>query len=277
MRCRLPRQHTGLFRTLGAAYRIAGKMRSQPGRQQCREHLARRQTLWPRMQRIKHTRRTTEEARVTLDTVLAIQPFRRARRVRRPLFLSQRSGHRAAQGFRGRIQQGLQRNRAAVRARRRFQYRRRAAQPASPTGDIAGRVVDRADRGVRLRSHANAADAYRSRVPQRFRGRRSGTSRGLGRAGGSLAGRRRPGLRPVVAQAPIPEAARGPDFGDRLRPGPVAAAAFAGGVLRTPAGGRFDRSGVVHRQDREESYGSVSRARYRHGDERGAAGRDAGL
>ena len=68
-----------------------------------------------------------------------------------------------------------------------------------------------------------------------------------------------------------------PGFGDRLRPGPVAAAAFAGRVFRTPAGRRSDRPGVVHRQDREEPDRPVPRAHYRHGDERGVAGRDVGI
>ena len=61
------------------------------------------------------------------------------------------------------------------------------------------------------------------------------------------------GIHPVPAQAPVPEAARGPDFGDRLQPEPDAAPAIADGVFCPQAGRRPDRPGLVHRPDREES------------------------
>ena len=51
------------------------------------------------------------------------------RGVRRPPSPSQRPVHGAAQAHAGRIREGLQRHRAAVQARRRFQPRRQAAQP----------------------------------------------------------------------------------------------------------------------------------------------------
>ena len=78
------------------------------------------------MQRTQRTSRSPGKAGITSDRFLAIQPFRRARRVRWPFRLSQRSGHGAAQAFYRRVQQGLQRNCAAIQARRRFQARRRA-------------------------------------------------------------------------------------------------------------------------------------------------------
>ena len=86
----LPRHRPGLLRAVGAAYRVTRKMRGEPGRQQRREHIARLQTLWSRMQRAQRTRRSTDKAAVSLDSVLAIQPFPCPRWIRWTLFLSQR-------------------------------------------------------------------------------------------------------------------------------------------------------------------------------------------
>ena len=56
-----------------------------------------------------------------------------------------------------------------------------------------------------------------------------------------------------------------------------AAAAPAGGVLPAPAGRRPDRPRHVHRPHREEPDRPASRTHYRHGDERGVSGGNAGL
>ena len=154
-----------------------------------------------------------------------------------------RPGHGAPQGFRRGVRRELQRNCAAIQARRRLQARRRAARPVGAIERPARRRMERADGRGRLRAHAGVAGARRARVPGRFRGRRSGRPGALGRAGGGPARRRRPRVPPVPAQAPLPAAAGDSHLGHRLRPGPVAAAAAAGGFLCPPAGRRPDRSG----------------------------------
>ena len=252
-------------------------MRGESRRQQRRQHRARGPALRPRMQRTQPPRRPVADAAAAVDPLLAVQPLRGARRVRRPQLLPERPGHRAAPAFGRRVQQGVQRDCAAVQARRGLQSRRRATQPVRAVARRARRVMGCAHRGDRLRVHAGVAAAHRPRVAWRLRGRGAGQARTLGRTGGGPAGRRDPGVRPLLAEAPVPEAAGGADFGDRLRPRAVPAPAPAGGVLRTPAGRRPDGSGLVHRSHREEPDGGVPGAPHRHGDERGAGRRHARL
>ena len=119
----------------------------------------------------------------------------------------------------------------------------------------ARRIVERAHRSDRLCTHADAPCPGDPRIAWGVHRRGPGQPRTLGRAGGGSVGRRGSGLRALPVEAPVPEAAGRAHFRDRLRPGPVAAPAPAGGLLRAPAGRRSDGSGVVHRSNREESDG----------------------
>ena len=77
-------------------------------------------------------------------------------------------------------------------------------------GALLRRLMEYACRGGCLRAYVGAVGAGHSRVPQRVCGRFHGRTWGLGRGGGSLARRRRPGIYPVLAQATIPAPACSP-------------------------------------------------------------------
>ena len=252
-------------------------MRGEPRRQQRRQHPAGGQALRSRVQGAQRARGATESAAAAPDRVLAVQPLPRPGRHRRAQLPPQRSGHRATSGLRRGVPQELQRHRAALRAGRRLHARRRATRPVPATGHVARRVMEGACRRGRLRAHADVAGARRSRIAARLRRRGAGEPRPLGRTGRRPGGGRRAGVRPVAAQAPVPAAPRDPDLGAGLQRRADAAAASAGRVLPPPAGGRPDGSRLVDRPRRQEPDGPVRRARRRHGDERGAAPRHAGL